>query len=228
MAQSKFQNDWVRCCLCQNEKNKDLKSPPTYYSHQHDGYTLIAIKVRLFHAINELPIALDPARLNEGGVVEKTLGMNKAQYHQSCCLLFNNNKLDRARTRRANADSTQPVEGRTKLKRTTLEGGESECFLCERQAPASEIRQVITIHLDKKLSECAQNLIDEDFWQNWMMETLLHRNSSTMLDVWQTCTTERWPTSEWSRNRKGMRHAQRGCPPTIIFRAGHLHRRDQI
>ena len=159
-APSKFQTDWSKCCRCQKEKNEDLKSPPTHYAHEHDGYTMIATNVPLFHAINELPIVLETARLDEGAGVDETLRRNKAQYHQSCRLLFNNTKLDRARKRRADTDSTQPVESRTKLRRTSHEGRESGCFLCEREAPASELRQVMTMHLDKRLTECAQNLND--------------------------------------------------------------------
>ena len=49
---------------------------------------MIANNVPLFHAINELPIVLDPARLDEGNGIEETLKRNKAKYHQSCRLLF--------------------------------------------------------------------------------------------------------------------------------------------
>jgi hypothetical protein len=69
-APSKFLIDWSKCCLCQNEKTEDLKSPPTHYPRENDGYTMIATNVPLFHAINELPIVLDPARLDEGGGIE--------------------------------------------------------------------------------------------------------------------------------------------------------------
>lgn len=51
--------------------NETFKSPPTHYLHEHDGYTMLAINIPLFHAILELPIALDPARLDEGGGIEK-------------------------------------------------------------------------------------------------------------------------------------------------------------
>lgn len=99
---SKWKTDWSKCCICQEDKdNEDLKSPPTRYSSEQDGYTMIATNVPLFHALNEMPIVLDPARLDEGGGIEETLRRNKAQYHQSCGYLFNNTKLDRARKRAA-------------------------------------------------------------------------------------------------------------------------------
>lgn len=161
-APSKWKTDWSKCCLCQKEKNEDLKSPPTHYpcTQEHDGYAMIATNIPLFHAINEMPIVLDPVRLDEGGGVEETLRRNKAKYHQSCRLLFNNTKLDRARKRRAGGQSTRAEESHTKLRRTSHEGKESVCFLCEREEPDSELRQVMTMHLNKRLNECAQKLND--------------------------------------------------------------------
>ncbi|KAJ8387355.1 hypothetical protein AAFF_G00157320 [Aldrovandia affinis] len=103
-----------------------------------------------------MPIVLDPARLDDGGGIEETLKRNKAQYHQSCRLMFNNTKLERARKRRA--ESAQPVECQTKLRRTSLEG--QTCFICDKEAPSSELRQVMTMNLNNRLNECAQTLND--------------------------------------------------------------------
>ncbi|KAJ8372701.1 hypothetical protein AAFF_G00277700 [Aldrovandia affinis] len=103
-----------------------------------------------------MPIVLDPARLDDGGGIEETLRRNKAQYHQSCRLMFNNTKLERARKRRA--ESAQPVECQTKLRRTSLEG--QTCFICDKEAPSSELRQVMTMNLNNRLNECAQTLND--------------------------------------------------------------------
>ena len=75
---------------------------------------MIATNILLFHAINEMAIVLDPARDENCGGIEETLRRNKAQYHQSCRLMFNNTKLERARKRRAG--SAQPLECQTKLR----------------------------------------------------------------------------------------------------------------
>jgi len=153
---SKFRTDWSKCCLCQKKKSEELKSPRAQQPQEHDGYTMIATNIPLFHAINEMPIVLDPARLDDGGGIEETLRRNKAQYHQSCRLMFNNTKLERARKRRA--ESAQPVECQTKLRRTSLEG--QTCFICDKEAPSSELRQVMTMNLNNRLNECAQTLND--------------------------------------------------------------------
>ena len=39
---SKWQTDWSKCCFCQKDKhNEDIKSPPTRYSCEQDGYKMI-------------------------------------------------------------------------------------------------------------------------------------------------------------------------------------------
>lgn len=89
-----WQTDWSKCCLCQKETSEALKSPPVHHHpHEHNGYTMIATNVPLFHAINEFPIAFDTRRLDDGNGIEETLRNNNAKYHQSCRLLFNNTKL---------------------------------------------------------------------------------------------------------------------------------------
>ena len=92
---------------------------------------MIATNIPLFHAINEMPIFFDSIRLDDGGGIRETLRKNKVQYHQNCCLMFNNTKLDRARKRKA--ESAQPIECLTKLRRTVLEG--KKCFMCDKEVP---------------------------------------------------------------------------------------------
>ena len=74
---------WTKCCLCQQGKEEELKSPHANPSKRgEDGYTALAINVPLFHSLNEMPINLDPVRLDEGDGVEVTLRANNALYHK--------------------------------------------------------------------------------------------------------------------------------------------------
>ena len=124
---SKWQTDWRKCCLCQKDKrNEDLKSPPTCYSCEQDGYTMIVTNAPLFHTLNEMPLVLDRARLDEGGGIEETLKKNKAQYHQTCRYLFQNYRLEWARKRQPIPGSAQSIEGCTKLRRTSHAIGQPE------------------------------------------------------------------------------------------------------
>ena len=158
---SKWQTDWSICCLCQRDKhNEDLKSPPTRYSCEQD--TMIATNVPLFHTLNEMPLVLDPARLNESGGIEETLQKNKAHYHQSCRYLFQNSRLERERKRhRIRPGSTPLVEGCNKLRRTSHAIGQPECFVFDEEEPKSDLRQVMSMNLDKRLNDYAQTLNDE-------------------------------------------------------------------
>ena len=111
---------------------------------------MIVTNLPLFQTINALPIVLDPSRLNDSGGIEDTLKRNKVKYHQNCPTMFYNTKLERAR-KRASSTNNQPDEGHIKIRRTSLEGWESGCFLCGKESPASEIRQAMTMQLSVRL-----------------------------------------------------------------------------
>ena len=111
--------------------------------------------------LNEMPLVLDPARLDEGGGIEETLKKNKAQYHQSCRYLFQKYRLERARKRQPSPGSTQSIDGCPKLRRTSHAIGQPECFVCDEEEPKSDLRQVMTMNLDKRLNDCVQTLNDE-------------------------------------------------------------------
>lgn len=149
--------DWGKCCLCQTDTREELKSPPTRYECGSDGYSMLATNIPQFQAINLLPIKVDPSRLDDGGGIEDTLRRNSAKYHQTCRLMFNNSKLERA-TKRAAEIQNSPDETRTKMRRTSMEM--EQCFLCEKKEPTSELRQAMTMQLNERLNECARNLND--------------------------------------------------------------------
>lgn len=70
--------------LCQQDKKEELKSPPSSYSPQLDGYNTTARNFPQFKAINALPVMPDLARMGEDGGTQETLMRRKAEYHQSC------------------------------------------------------------------------------------------------------------------------------------------------
>lgn len=154
-----WKTDWKKCCLCQEDKkNENLKSPPTRYHTDQDGYLMIARNIPLFHSINEMPIRLDPTRLDEGHGIEDTLRKNNAKYHQSCRALFSNTKLARAQKRIATSNICSE-ESSTKMRRTSLDSKCFVCFLCEKESMPPD-RQAMTLKLNKRLKECAKNLSD--------------------------------------------------------------------
>ena len=98
---SRRKTNWAKCCLCQENKSEELISPPTRYTLEQGGYSIICKKLQTILSINQMPIKLDLARLDEGEGVEETLRANKAKYHNSCRGLFSSTRLERARKRSA-------------------------------------------------------------------------------------------------------------------------------
>ena len=73
----KWKTDWTKCCLCQEDKEEELKWPPTRYtSTEKDGYKMIGTNVSMFQSINEMPIQFDLARLDKGFGFQETLQTN--------------------------------------------------------------------------------------------------------------------------------------------------------
>ena len=63
----RWKTDWTKCCLCQEDRDEELKSPPTRYAMEQDGYSMIGKNILMFQSINEMPIKFDPARLDDSG-----------------------------------------------------------------------------------------------------------------------------------------------------------------
>ena len=80
----RLKTDWTKCCLCQEDRGVELKSPPTRYATEQDGNSVVLKNTLMFQSINGLSITFDPIHLDEGSGVEETFQANKAKYHQSC------------------------------------------------------------------------------------------------------------------------------------------------
>ena len=66
LGPSKFGTDWRKCCLRQTKKDNDL-TPRSQQTQENDGYTMHVVNILLFYINNEMPILLDPARLDDSG-----------------------------------------------------------------------------------------------------------------------------------------------------------------
>ena len=69
--------------------DEDHKPTSAQQPQENDGYTIIVVNIPLFHVFNEMPIVLDPARLDNGGDIEE-VDESVTQY-QNCGLIFNKN-----------------------------------------------------------------------------------------------------------------------------------------
>ncbi len=123
------------------------------------GYKNIAVNVPLFNDLNEMPLPFNPRRLDDGVGIEATLIKMKAKYHNSCRLLFNNSKLERARKRQSAAKKVIDKDGDGQTKRQRIsEPPKVECFLCEKEDEISNLRQAMTMQLNQRINQCAKKL----------------------------------------------------------------------
>ena len=67
--------------LSERQRGEDLTLPRTHYSLEHDGYAMLATNIPMFHEIQEMPLIMDPTRLDEGDGIDATLRRNQAKYH---------------------------------------------------------------------------------------------------------------------------------------------------
>ncbi|KAL7381910.1 hypothetical protein ABVT39_020427 [Epinephelus coioides] len=155
--------NWDKCCLCQQDMKEKL-CQPSLFNRECDltGYGNIARNVPLFAEIDALPILLNPLRLDKGDGIESTLTRNKARYHLSCRLLFNNIKLERAQKRASSAaaEDTEDTKG-IKVKRPRRsQPSQALCFICEDESALPPLRDAMTMNVNERLNECARNLSD--------------------------------------------------------------------
>lgn len=133
------------------------------------GYKTLSKNIPEFAKINEMPIPLDIRRVDEGGGIEAALIKNEAKYHESCRLQFNNTKLQRAQKRHKSPDMTLSDEPssskftRRSCNASTEEGPLhlEECFICEKKASRTELREAMTMQLNTRLYLCAKTLQDQ-------------------------------------------------------------------
>ncbi|CAE1315730.1 unnamed protein product [Acanthosepion pharaonis] len=106
-----------------------------------------------------MPIALDPSRLDEGEGIETTLVRNGSKYHQSCRLLFNNTKLERAQQRRAVPSTSRATDEPQSKRRKSADIPKVECFFCEDDVILNQ-QEGMTERLNEHLNQCARTLND--------------------------------------------------------------------
>ncbi|CAE1303156.1 unnamed protein product [Acanthosepion pharaonis] len=107
-----------------------------------------------------MPIALDPSRLDEDEGIETTLVRNRAKYHQSCRLLLNNTKLERAKQRRAVPSTPGATDEPRSKRRKSADIPKVECFFCEEEDVISNLQEGMTARLNEHLNQCARALND--------------------------------------------------------------------
>ena len=164
--------DWGKCIICQKTKHESLQCPAN--STRKDpglGYSTFITAVKEF---KEIGITVSQFLDETKHDIENVLLENKASWHKSCRDNYNSTKLERAKKKRKQADieeeekecdadgsetaQSSPIKSRRSL--TPFDPKILQCFFCEKNDFASNLRLASTLELDKKVRECAILLND--------------------------------------------------------------------
>ena len=128
------------------------------------GYTSLADHLIQFNDLGQLPSTLLIGRLDEGHGIEAAMVENKAQYHQTCRLKYNETMLKRAKKRACSEDPDQQSE--CKLRRSqpirAPEMRQDICFFCRQPAGNEGLREAATFKLDNRVRTAATLLQDTE------------------------------------------------------------------
>ena len=85
MASVHIPTDWTKCCLCQNATTERLQQADHHRFPNSNGYKTLLKNIPVLCELSDLPIPINPARLDEGNLgIEETLKRKDAKYHPSC------------------------------------------------------------------------------------------------------------------------------------------------
>ena len=157
--------DWGKCIICQQTKHESLQCPANSTRKEPViGYSSLIKVVKEFKEIGiTVTQFLDETKRD----IENFLLKNKASWHKSCTDNYNNTKLERAKKKRKQADveeeekgcdadgsemaQSSPIKSRRSL--TPFDPKILQCFFCEKNDFASNLRLAFTLELDKKVRE---------------------------------------------------------------------------
>lgn len=135
---------------------------------QGAGYKTLAELIVGFDKIGCLPTSINISRLDHGDGIEETLQRHKAKWHDSCKLLYNRTKLQRAEKRKKPPEDAADDSADSPKRFTRKSAGEKSasvetCFFCDKPAPdgESKTRKASIFGLDINVRKAAMKLQDK-------------------------------------------------------------------
>ena len=127
------------------------------------GYTSLVEHLIQFNELGQLPSTLSIGRLDEGHGIDAAMVANKAQYHHTCRLKYNETKLQRAKKQACSECPDHQSEG--KLRRSqpswTPEMRQEDIF-CKQPAGNEGLHAAATFQLDNRVCPAATLLQDTE------------------------------------------------------------------
>lgn len=118
-----------------NSKRKDVGK----------GYQSLAENLVKFDELGELPRTLHLNRMNEGQGIEAAMISNKAKWHKSCRLRYNNQMLQRAEKREHQSPIKDDVLHKLSRLQPSCKPGEELCYFCDEEGGTDGLHEVTVV-----------------------------------------------------------------------------------
>ena len=154
--------NWEFCILCQ-ENGTGLQCPYAVKNKKMitgSGYRSLAEQLISFNELGHMPINVDIKQLDDGGGIEATLARNRAGWHKSCRLKFNQTKLERLKKQQNNEKVSTPPSVHTRSSHRSIDLKDDKCFLCDNPGGSEGLHNASTYNIDAKVRKCAIALKD--------------------------------------------------------------------
>ena len=164
-ASGPHKTDWTICVLCQKQSSEPLRNP-CKSDIEGKSYATLAQNLKDLNELNSLPLQINLDRLDDGTGIEETLLRHKAQYHKTCYVNCNREKVERIQKKLAKSDQDQAEKEsplKAKLRGAFRASDESQstgrCFFCDK-ALGDKFHTAATSKLDHNVRQMATDLRD--------------------------------------------------------------------
>lgn len=159
-SQSTTTIDWDLCVICQQNTSESLISPlQSKRKSVGKGYHSLAENLMKFKELGNLPKTLQSQldTIDEGQGIETALVTNKAKWHKTCVLRYNNQMLQRAIKRERDPIDDDEGQQRKSIRlQSSHNQTEAKCFFCGKEAGNEGLHEVTTTQVEKRVRECTE------------------------------------------------------------------------
>lgn len=148
--------NWELCVLCQVETAEALQCPVRSSKQPvGNGYKSLAKDLLGFQELGYIPAKLDLDRLDDGSGIELTLMTNRALWHKSCRLKYNQTKLKRHQNSAEKTQQLAESKIHTRSAHDHVEMKEHVCFFCNKPAGLAPLHKASTKGTDMNVRNAA-------------------------------------------------------------------------
>ena len=152
--------NWELCVLCQEQTAESLISPlQSKIRDVGKGYQSLAENLIKFNELNKLSKTLQSRldKMNDDGKgIEAALVTNKAKWHKTCVLRYNNQKLQRAIKKEHEVPVKDEAPRKSVRLQSTLHPIKVSCLFCDKEAGSEGLHEVMTGQVEEHVRECAE------------------------------------------------------------------------